>query len=301
MKKQRSNKKQLKEAISTGALSPLGYSVLVDASNVLEKKRGLIRSMFPSTNTANIKKWFLKISLNDKYGESKEKLMALGSRFSDMAALKVLYKSLNALKSTPLPEAEKEQREKDIQKMIDKIALFIRKRLTDDDAELIEKFANVINNVANSIAAEIDSELQASVQSPEEEKPKEEPKKEPTKPIEAPKVEGKVNERLKNKIQPTNENFPGPGEIVDAKDLDYDMLDYFNRMNIKLSIDTKTKKGIRGSVGKMYNDLVFNGDTIDKKDILQVKILESNVNERLKNKLRKKIKEIIRTHIIKLK
>jgi len=302
MKKHRSNKKQLKEAISAGAISPLGYSVLVDASNVLENKRGLIKSMFPSTNSAIIKKWFSKISLNDKYGESKEKLMALGSRFSDMVALKVLYKSLNALKSTPLPEAEKEQREKDIQKIIDKIGLFIRKRLTDGDAELIEKFVNVINNVANNIAGEIDSELKLSVQSPEEEKPKaepkEEPKKEPVKPIEAPKVEGKVNERLKNKIQPTNENFPGPGEIVGAKDLDYDMLSYFNRMNKKLSIDTKTKKGINGSVAKMYGNFVFNGDTIDKKDILQVKILESNVNERLKNKLRKKIKEIIRTQML---
>jgi hypothetical protein len=202
MKKQRSTKKQLKEAISAGALSPLGYSVLVDASNVLEKKRGLIRSMFPSANPAIIRKWFSKILSNDKYGESKEKLMALGSRFSDMAALKVLYKSLNALKSTPLPEAEKEQREKDIQKMIDRIALFIRKRLTDGDAELIEKFTNSINSVANTIAGEIDTELQASVQSPEPaEEPKEEPKKEPTKPIEAPKAEGKVNERLKNKLR----------------------------------------------------------------------------------------------------
>ena len=205
MKKERGIKKQLKEAISAGALSPLGYSVLVDASNVLENKRGLIKSMFPSTNSAIIKKWFSKISLNDKYGESKEKLMALGSRFSDTVALKVLYKSLNALKSTPLRKTEKEQREKDIQKMIDKVASFIRKRLTDEDAELIEKFTNSINSVANNIAGEIDNELQNSVQSPEPEKPieepKEEPKKEPVKPIEAPKTEVKVNERLKNKLR----------------------------------------------------------------------------------------------------
>ena len=76
-----------------------------------------------------------------------------------------------------------------------------------------------------------------------------------------------------------DENFPGPGETVLAKDLDYAMLDYFNRTNKKLSIDTKTKKGIYGSVSKMYNDLVFNGDSINKKDIIQVKILESNVKE----------------------
>ena len=75
-----------------------------------------------------------------------------------------------------------------------------------------------------------------------------------------------------------DENFPGPGETVDAKDLDYDMLDYFNRTNKVLSIDTKSKKGIKGSVGKMYNDLVFNGDSIAKKDIVRVKILEGTYN-----------------------
>ena len=72
-----------------------------------------------------------------------------------------------------------------------------------------------------------------------------------------------------------NEDFPGPGETVNAKDLDYDMLDYFNRTNKKLLINTKTKKGIEGSVGKMYGDLVFNGDDINIKDIVSVKILES--------------------------
>lgn len=72
-----------------------------------------------------------------------------------------------------------------------------------------------------------------------------------------------------------DENFPGPGETVDAKYLDYDMLDYFNRTNKVLSIDTKTKKGIKGAVGRMYGDLVFNGDDIQLKDIVRVKILES--------------------------
>ena len=79
------------------------------------------------------------------------------------------------------------------------------------------------------------------------------------------------------------ENFPGPGETVDAKYLDYDMLDYFNRTNKVLSIDTKTKKGIKGSVGKMHNDLVFNGDDIQLKDIIRIKILESVVTEAFKS------------------
>jgi hypothetical protein len=81
-----------------------------------------------------------------------------------------------------------------------------------------------------------------------------------------------------------NENFPGPGEIVDAKYLNNAMLDYFNRMNIKLLINTKTEKGIKGGVGTMYGDLVFNGDSINKKDIVRVKILEDvAINEEVGN------------------
>ena len=76
-----------------------------------------------------------------------------------------------------------------------------------------------------------------------------------------------------------NENFPGPGEIVDAKYLNNAMLDYFNRMNIKLLINTKTEKGIKGGVGTMYGDLVFNGDDIKLKDIVSVEIIESSMNE----------------------
>ena len=85
------------------------------------------------------------------------------------------------------------------------------------------------------------------------------------------------SKHLKESLE-LDENFPGPGETVDAKDLDHDMLDYFNRTNKVLSIDTKSKKGIKGGVGKMYGDLVFNGDDIKLKDIVSVKILEGTYN-----------------------
>jgi hypothetical protein len=78
-----------------------------------------------------------------------------------------------------------------------------------------------------------------------------------------------------------NENFPGPGEIVDAKYLNNAMIDYFHRMNIKLLINTKTEKGIKGRVGTFYGDLVFNGggNDIKLKDIVSVEIIESSMNE----------------------
>jgi len=306
MKKTQTNKVSIiKEDVSSANISPISYMVFIDISSYLSKGRGLLSSMFAAKPSESITKWFGKVKEDETYKENEEAFKAISSRFMGNPILKKLYSSIDKLKTVSTGETDQSERDKDIEKLLGKISLFIKNRLTKKERELIGKMSTVVNSIGNNISSAIKSDLEAMAKAEEPEKPKEEPKeepkKEPVKPIEAPKVEGKVNERLKNKIQPTNENFPGPGEIVGAKDLDYDMLSYFNRMNKKLSIDTKTKKGIYGSVAKMYGNFVFNGDTIDKKDILQVKILESNVNERLKNKLRKKIKEIIRTHIIKLK
>ena len=93
-------------------------------------------------------------------------------------------------------------------------------------------------------------------------------------------IEDLVNKSLGLSESVVNEDFPGKGETVKAKDLNHEMLDYFNRMNISLSINTKSKKNIKGSVGTMFNDLVFNGGDIDKNDIVSVKIIESVVTEK---------------------
>tara|TARA_R110000764_G_scaffold219910_1_gene308096 strand:+ start:262 stop:558 length:297 start_codon:yes stop_codon:yes gene_type:complete len=87
-------------------------------------------------------------------------------------------------------------------------------------------------------------------------------------------AEGKLLKEEVTENRFLSEDFPGKGEIVKAEDLNYDMLDYFDRMNVKLLINTKSKKNIKGSVGTMFNDLVFNGGDIDKKDIVSVKIYE---------------------------
>jgi len=94
------------------------------------------------------------------------------------------------------------------------------------------------------------------------------------------------------------EDFPGPGAIVKSKDLDYDMLDYFSRTNKKLLITTKTKKNIKGSVGKMFNRLVFNGDDISIDDILSVKIVESSkIDKMKKSEFKQLIKEELQSSL----
>ena len=89
-------------------------------------------------------------------------------------------------------------------------------------------------------------------------------------------------EKIENSpVSRINENFPGVGETVDAKDINYDMKSYFNRTNRKLEITTKDNKKANGTVNKFYNDLIFATKEkwdIPVKDILKVKILEKIEN-----------------------
>lgn len=89
-------------------------------------------------------------------------------------------------------------------------------------------------------------------------------------------------EKIENSpVSGINENFPGVGETVDAKDINSDMKSYFNRTNRKLEITTKDNKKANGSVNKFYNDLIFATKEkwdIPVKDILKVKILEKIEN-----------------------
>jgi hypothetical protein len=54
--------------------------------------------------------------------------------------------------------------------------------------------------------------------------------------------------------------FPNEGEIVLVKDVDSDMMSFFDRTNKKLLITLKNGKKVEASVGKFYNDIIFHGD-----------------------------------------
>jgi hypothetical protein len=100
---------------------------------------------------------------------------------------------------------------------------------------------------------------------------------------EAREVGDKVAGKMKAMQQMSNGGaFPDYGEIVDAKDIDYDMISYFHRTNKKLLITTKDKKVSKGGVTKFYNDLIFTSNEkfdIPKKDILKVEILKDTMSD----------------------
>lgn len=72
-------------------------------------------------------------------------------------------------------------------------------------------------------------------------------------------------------------NFPTIGDVVLVKDIDYYMVDYFDRMNINLEVTLIDDKKYTASVGKCYNSVVFCGEGTPHMDdySLQLKTIKS--------------------------
>ena len=74
----------------------------------------------------------------------------------------------------------------------------------------------------------------------------------------------------------TTEQYPSIGEVINIKDIDFNMMEYFNRTNRVLFVTMVNGETINTSVGKCYNELVFHGKfptNLNKKNILSVKII----------------------------
>ena len=74
-----------------------------------------------------------------------------------------------------------------------------------------------------------------------------------------------------------NESLPGKGAVVLAKDIDYNMMDYFDRTNVKLEVTPISGKKYSASVGQQFGDTLFFGVGAPDKATwqLQLKQIES--------------------------
>jgi hypothetical protein len=72
-------------------------------------------------------------------------------------------------------------------------------------------------------------------------------------------------------------DFPTIGDVVLVKDIDYYMVDYFDRMNINLELTLINDKTYTASVGRCYNNVVFFGEGTPYMDdySLQLKTIKS--------------------------
>lgn len=183
--------KKLNESIESSAVSPLSYIVLIDASRSIAKLKSYIRTLFPTENPDVLRSWFKKLINSEFYDKNKDKLESLSARFHGNTQLTTLFVALQKIKQMPYSENEKELHEKDIQKLIEKIGLYIKRRLTDVDIEILDQLSSEINHVSEKISEKMNSDVEAlmSVEAPEEPIPDEKPE------------EKKVSERMRNKLK----------------------------------------------------------------------------------------------------
>lgn len=183
--------KKLNESIESSAVSPLSYIVLIDASRSIAKLKSYIRTIFPTENSDVLRSWFKKLINSEFYDKNKDKLESLSARFHGNPQLTTLFVALQKIKQMPYSENEKELHEKDIQKLIEKIGLYIKRRLTDVDIEILDQLSSEINHVSEKISEKMNSDVEAlmSVEAPEEPIPDEKPE------------EKRVSERMRNKLK----------------------------------------------------------------------------------------------------
>ena len=183
-------KHKLKESIESSAISPLSYIIVIDASRSIAKVKSYLRMIFPTENPDIIKSWFKKLVNSEYYNVNKDKLESLSSRFFGNPQLTSLFIALQKIKKMPYSEAEKEQHEKDIQKLIEKISLYIKRRLTDVDVEILDQLSSEINHVAEKISEKMNSDVEGLMSV------------EPEEPVADEKPEDiKVSERMRNKLK----------------------------------------------------------------------------------------------------
>ncbi len=196
-------KNKINESITESAISPLGYIIFIDASAAIDGSRdGYLKMMFPSDTPDMIKNWFSPLVNSKMYSDIKDKLRAIDSRFSNNPSLKALFSSLSKIKGASYPEEEKESHENDIELIIKRISIYIKRKLTEEDIKVLETIVEDLNSVVENVSSKIDDEI-SSKAIPVEEIPEEEPEKKPKKKDkeEELKTEIKVNERVKNKLR----------------------------------------------------------------------------------------------------
>lgn len=195
------NKKKMNESITESAISPLGYIIFVDASSTIAGNRGsYLKMMFPSETPDVLKNWFKPLMSSKSYEDVKDKLQAISSRFSNNPSLKALFSSLAKIKKSSYSEEDKESHENDIELLIKRISIYIKRKLTEEDINVLESIVEDLNSVVEDVSQKIDDEI-AGLATPTEEVPEEEPETEKEEEEEKPKTEIKINERMRNKLR----------------------------------------------------------------------------------------------------
>ena len=174
-------KKRLKEEIESSNENFLNYVAVIDSTEILQNNRSMMVYIFPDVKMNKLLSWYESFAQSETYQkkEDRTKLESINSRFSGDGTLKLLYRSLNALISEPYMEPEKTSRDKDVKKLIKKIGIYIKQKLTDEDKAVIQNMIPALEITTQTISDKIESKLLSSMKSEEEPEEEPAPKEEP--------------------------------------------------------------------------------------------------------------------------
>ena len=191
-------KKRLKEEIESSNENFLNYVAVIDSTEILQNNRSMMVYIFPDVKMNKLLNWYDGFSKSESYQkkEDRTKLESINARFYGDGTLKLLYRSLNALISEPYTESEKTSRDKDVKKLIKKIGIYIKQKLTNDDNEVIKKMFPALETTSKTIEDKIESKLLSSMKS--EEEPETTDPEEKSEPI---KKETKISKYHSNRLR----------------------------------------------------------------------------------------------------
>jgi len=201
-------KKVLKEEIESSNENFIDYIAVIDSTEILQNNRSMMTYIFPDVKMNKLISWYDSFSQSEQYQnkEDRTKLESISSRFHGDGTLKILYRSLNTLLSEPFMEPEKAERDKDVKKLIKKIGIYIKQKLTDEDNQTIQKMLPALESTSQSISDKIESKLLSSMKSEEQPDKEEEPKEDdteitPEKESEPVKKESNISKYHQNKLR----------------------------------------------------------------------------------------------------
>ena len=185
----------------------LKYLLLIDIVEVLENNRGMIMYLFPDVKLQKLIKWYTPFGGSEVYSnkEIKDKLISINSRIYGDETLKLLYRSLNKVLTTSFSEEERGQRESDVNKLVRKISLYIKNKLTEEDSEILDSVFEALEKTAlitkSKIIADLDRHMELTDASDDDDVEKKDDVEKTEKDDEEPKKESLHDNFHKRKLK----------------------------------------------------------------------------------------------------
>lgn len=201
--------KPIQEELDVTTLSLFKYMAVIDMMEVLKNNRSMLNHVFSEKKPEEIRAWFRYLYDSKAYndGDLKKKLMSLSSRMYGDEKIKTLYKVLGKILTSPFSEEGRDERESDIKRLMRKITIYVKNKLTDEDKESVDRAFSYLDNVSATIKDNmmqlLDRHMETDKSEPEDADPntEEKPKIKDVESDEKPKKESLYDNFYRRKLK----------------------------------------------------------------------------------------------------